>query len=85
MRHIINVKELRASLPAIVRGVGQGDSYTVLYRSRPAFRIVGVDAEEGISVPLSQDPLYRAPAIGRASDGLTARDHDLLLYGEDGQ
>ena len=85
MKHIINVKELRASLPAIIQRVGQGDSYMVLYRSKPAFRIVGVDAEDGISVPLSKDPLYRAPAVGRALDGLTVQDHDLLLYGEAGQ
>lgn len=81
MKNVINVKELRASFPEIVRRVRQGDRFTVLYRSKPAFRIVPVEAEEEITVPLAKDPLYRAPAVGASSDGLTARDHDIVLYG----
>ena len=80
MKHIINAKELRNSLPEIVRRVGHGDQYTVLYRSRPAFRIVGVDAEDKIKSPLSEDPLYNAKAIGSSIDGLNAVDHDITLY-----
>ncbi len=83
MEHVINVKELRASLPEIVKRVRQGDQYTVLYRSRPAFRIVGVGAEQELTIPLSDDPLYGAPAVGKSSDGLTAQDHDRLLYGKE--
>ena len=80
MKHIINIKELRASLPEIVKRVRQGDQYTVLYRSCPVFRIVAVDAQEEITIPLSSDPLYGAPAVGKSSDGLTAKDHDFILY-----
>jgi prevent-host-death family protein len=83
MEHVINVKELRASLPEIVKRVRQGDQYTVLYRSHPAFRIVGVGAEEELTIPLSGDPLYGAPAVGKSSDGLAAQDHDRILYGKD--
>jgi len=36
MKHTINVKELRASLPDIIRKVRLGDQYVVLHRSRPA-------------------------------------------------
>ena len=36
---IINAKELRATLKEVVEGVHSGRRYTVLYRSRPAFRI----------------------------------------------
>jgi len=82
MKHVINVKELRVSLSEIVKRVRQGDQYTVLYRSTPAFRIVAVDAEEEITIPLAEDPLYGAPAVGRSSDGFTAQDHDFILYGE---
>jgi prevent-host-death family protein len=82
MKHVINIKELRASLPEIVKRVRQGDQYTVLYRSTPAFRILAVDAEGEITIPLSDDPLYGAPAVGRSSDGLKAQDHDLILYGK---
>ena len=82
MKRIINVKELRASLPEIVRRVRQGDQYTVLYRSRPAFRIVSVDEHEKTEIPLSDDPLYRAAAVGKSLDGLDARDHDRTLYGK---
>ena len=45
MEHIINIKELRASLPNIIKKVHQGDQYIVLYRSRPAFRIMSVGTE----------------------------------------
>ncbi len=48
MNHIINVKELRATMAEIVRHVQRGENYTVLYRSRPAFRIVGLDAGTSI-------------------------------------
>ena len=80
MKHTINVKELRASLPEIVKRVQRGDRYTVFYRSRPAFRIVGMNAEEKILAPLSDDPLYRAEAIGESVDGLNGIDHDMMLY-----
>jgi prevent-host-death family protein len=82
MKHIINAKELRTSLPEIVKRVLRGDQYTVIYRSRPAFRIVGVNAEEEIMIPLSEDPLYNAPALGASADGLNGIDHDLTLYGQ---
>ncbi|CAB1083500.1 hypothetical protein D1AOALGA4SA_11062 [Olavius algarvensis Delta 1 endosymbiont] len=85
MKHTINVKELRASLPDIIKKVRLGDQYIVLYRSHPAFRIMAVDAEEDITIPLSDDPIYRATAIGRSSDGLTSVDHDSTLYGKNGQ
>ena len=45
---------------------------------------MAVDAEEDLSMPLSDDPIYRATAIGRSSDGLTSVDHDLILYGKNG-
>ena len=84
MDRLINTKELRAQLPKIVERVRRGYSYTVLYRSRPAFRLVPVDRAVAIgAVPLDEDPLYRAGALGRSSDGLTAADHDSVLYGGD--
>ena len=80
MKHIINVKELRASLPEIVKRVQNGDQYTVLYRSRPAFRIIAFSEEEDIKLPLSDDPLYQAGAVGESNDGLTGEDHDSVIY-----
>lgn len=82
MDHTINAKQLRASLPDTVRRVRRGERFTVLYRSRPAFRIVPVDdAMEGGLPPLEEDPIYRAPALFRSGDGRIARDHDEILYG----
>jgi len=82
MDRTINTKQLRASLPETVRRVRRGDRFTVLYRSRPAFRIVPIEeARAAAAVPLTEDPIYRAPAIGRSSDGLPSRDHDRVLYG----
>jgi antitoxin (DNA-binding transcriptional repressor) of toxin-antitoxin stability system len=82
MNITINVKELRASLPKLVEGVKKGARYTVLYRSRPAFQIVPIDQAEAPRTPLEADPLYRAPAVGRSTDGHTAAEHDIVLYGE---
>ncbi|MBI5477567.1 MAG: type II toxin-antitoxin system prevent-host-death family antitoxin [Deltaproteobacteria bacterium] len=81
MDRIINAKDLRASLPEIVRRVRRGERFTVLYRSRPAFRMVPVDEAGAAPGPLDADPLFRAPALGRSRDGLTAADHDQVLYG----
>lgn len=44
MSSTINAKTLRASLPRLVARVRKGARYTVLYRSRPAFQLVPVDA-----------------------------------------
>ena len=81
MQHIINIKELRASMPEVIKRVRKGDKYIVFYRSSPAFCIIPVDSQENITIPLSNDPLYGAPAVGSSSDGLAAEDHDLALYG----
>lgn len=80
MKLIISAKELRGSLPEIVKRVQHGDQYTVFYRSRPAFRIIGITEEE-IRCPLSEDSLYEASAVGESSDGLSSKDHDAVLYG----
>ena len=77
----INAKELRASLPEIVSGVRKGDRYTVLYRSRPAFRLVPVSDEARAIGSLDDEPLYRAAALGRSTDGADSSDHDSFLYG----
>jgi prevent-host-death family protein len=81
MKNAINTKELRASLPAVVRRVRRGERITVLYRSRPAFRIVPVDDADRADGPLEADSLFRAPAVGRSTDGRAASEHDALLYG----
>ena len=83
MQKTINTKELRATLPQIVESVKRGEHFTVLYRSRPAFRIVPLDDVDRISCPLSKDPLYHAGALGESTDGLTAADRDTILYGAD--
>lgn len=80
MQNIINIKELRSSLPKIIESVRKGEKFTVLYRSRPAFRIVPIEEDLQITSPLSNDPLYHAQAIGESSDGLSGADHDTLLY-----
>ncbi len=82
MQHIINIKELRASMPEIIKRVRKGDKYIVFYRSSPAFCIIPVDTEEQTTIPLSNDPLYGASAVGSSSDGLAAEDHDTILYGK---
>jgi prevent-host-death family protein len=77
----INAKELRASLPSVVRRVRAGERITVLYRSRPAFRIVPVEDGGPPAGSLDGDPLFRAEAVGSSRDGRMAAEHDALLYG----
>ena len=85
MDRTINAKQLRASLPETVRRVRRGERFTVLYRSRPAFRIVPVEAgPDETASPLAADPIYRARAVGRSSDGRASMDHDRVLYGARG-
>lgn len=80
MKGAINAKELRASLPSVVRRVRGGERIMVIYRSRPAFRIVPVDDAGTPDGPLDADPLYRAEAVGRSRDGRSAAEHDAMLY-----
>ena len=76
----INAKTLRASLPDVVRRVRKGDRFTVIYRSRPAFKIVPVDDAPELRAEPQQDSLYRAKSVGRSKDERAAADHDDLLY-----
>ncbi len=82
MAKTINTKELRAKLPQLVERVRRGERFLVLYRSRPAFRLVPVDAAEADASDLDRESLYRAGAVGSSSDGLSAADHDRILYGK---
>ena len=77
----INAKRLRATLPDVVSRVRKGARFTVLYRSRPAFRIVPVDSDALPATELSEDALYRAAPVGRSRDGRNSADHDIVLYG----
>lgn len=43
--NIINLKELRQNMPDFIERVNKGESFTVLKRSRPAFKISPPDEE----------------------------------------
>ena len=77
MRGAINAKELRASLPSVVRRVRGARRITVIYRSRPAFRIVPVEAR-GARGPLDGIRCFGAEAVGRSRDGRSAAEHDAI-------
>ena len=81
MNTVISAKELRASLPTVVERVRRGGRYTVVYRSRPAFQVIPVDAIPAPASEATSDPLYRAAPLGRSTDGRTAADHNRQLYG----
>jgi prevent-host-death family protein len=78
---LINAKLLRDELPRILERVRRGERFTVVYRSRPVFRIVPVDAPDVDPGPVEDDPLYQAGPIGRSRDGKTSKQHDEILYG----
>jgi antitoxin (DNA-binding transcriptional repressor) of toxin-antitoxin stability system len=81
MNTLISAKQLRTSLPEVVKKVKRGARFTVLYRSRPAFQIVPVGSPPDSSDDLKTEPLYHAKAVGRSVDGRSAAEHDALLYG----
>jgi antitoxin (DNA-binding transcriptional repressor) of toxin-antitoxin stability system len=76
----INAKRLRSTLPDVVERVRKGTRFTVIYRSRPAFQIVPVDAQAAAPIALAADTLYRAQPVGSSDDGRTSVDHDAILY-----
>ena len=80
MSKIISAKRLRDELGKVVEMVRRGQRFTVLYRSRPAFQILPVDADGLEMGPLENDSLYQAEAVGSSTDGLTSVDHDRVLY-----
>ena len=79
MSSTINIKTLRCHMGRIVDRVQRGEDFIVLYRSRPAFRIVPVvgafthGSGEG-------DSLYQAEAVGTSSEEVQLDDHDRVLY-----
>lgn len=81
MNITISAKQLRASLPKVVESVRRGARFTVLYRNRRAFQIVPIEDADASRGGLQGDPLYRAKALGRSSDGKTASNHGATLYG----
>ncbi len=81
MNTLISAKQLRNSLPEVVKKVRHGARFTVLYRSKPAFQLLPVDAPMESAGDLSVEPLYRAKPVGRSADGRLGVDHDRLLYG----
>ena len=76
----INAKELRRTLPSVVRRVRGGSRFLVLYRSRPAFEIQPVSAAPAGTGAVEKDSLFEAPAVGSSQNGLAAADHDNFLY-----
>jgi hypothetical protein len=76
----INTKQLRAELGRIVERERRGASFLVLHRSRPAFQIVPPDLGAASFAPLEKDPLYCLGPVGRSKDGLSAAEHDKVLY-----
>jgi antitoxin (DNA-binding transcriptional repressor) of toxin-antitoxin stability system len=76
----INARELRASLPEIVRRVRKGTRFTVLYRSRPAFDMIPAEPRVAAGAGPGGDSLYHALPVGGSGKGLAARQHDEVLY-----
>lgn len=78
---IINAKTLRADLRRILHRVRGGERFTVVYRSQPVCELIPIGSGATKIGKLEEDPLYRAPAVGRSRDGRSSEDHDAILYG----
>jgi hypothetical protein len=77
---MINAKQLRLTLPKIVKKIQNGSSFTVLYRSKPAFRMIGMDDASVELSPFKSDSLYKAGAVGKSSERNLSVNHDQILY-----
>ena len=84
MSTTINVKTLRYEMQRIIERVKRGEDFTVLYRSRPAFRIVPLHGGVAVGRP-EDDSLFGAEALGASGGGPTSADHDRVLYGKSGE
>ena len=62
----ITASQLLNSLPSFVARIRRGARLTVVYRGRPAFQIVPIEDSERTLMPLEQDTLYKAKAVGRS-------------------
>lgn len=47
MKNVINLKELRENVAKYATRVGRGESFIVMKRSKPLFRVCPIDEEEG--------------------------------------
>jgi len=79
--NILNTKELRTHLSEIVNRTKHGEQFMVLYRSKPAFRIIPVTPKADERNKIKEDSLYTMTALGASKDGMTSADHDSVLYG----
>ncbi len=61
MKNIVGLKELRENVDKFVTRVGRGESFVVMRRSRPIFRISPVDEEDGWEtvVDFTKIPKYK--------------------------
>ena len=46
-KNIVGLKELRENMDIYISRVDKGESFTIVRRSRPVFRLTPVDEEEG--------------------------------------
>lgn len=47
MKNVINLKELRENVAKYATRVGRGESFIVMKRSKPLFRVCPIDDEKG--------------------------------------
>lgn len=47
-KNIVGLKELRTNLDEYIAKVEKGDSFTIVRRSKPVFKISSVDENEGL-------------------------------------
>jgi len=76
----IKAKRLRGLVPDVIERARQGARFIVPDRRRRASHIVLLRHATDEPIPLADDPLYQAIAVGVSSDGRCSTDHDALLY-----
>ena len=80
MEKTISAKDLRLELSKILERARKGQTFTVIYRSRPVCQIVPLQGPVRDRGDLKDDPLYEAGPVGRSTDGRKGSDHDEILY-----
>lgn len=73
----VSMVELRNETDKVVKGLREGESYSLTYRGKPLARII---PEKAGQEPAEDDPLYRFHQWATKTRPLSDRDIDRAVY-----
>ncbi|NJK92741.1 MAG: hypothetical protein HC904_13505 [Blastochloris sp.] len=73
----LSMVEFRNETGRVIKGLRQGESYSLTYRGKPLARLI---PEKQAQVPSVEDPLYHFHELAIVSAPLTDSEMDALVY-----